>query len=368
MGMASSAENKYVEIVSRLAREFSANNKDALTKETSRAQQDLIDRGLFNSTVKVSKLLELHYQYLDGLLDFLTDSIEKNYPEFRPTKCTRHIVQIVEKEYEKLKNKVPGWLHESQLFDKGISESFNQSVITKKNEAIEGLENKCALWEKRWKQRRKWYHDPKWIITIIITIIIAVIGWILQGKNHELKSKSSQERLKVLAVDPNTGKTALFIRTKERVEELKEFIIKEKIDSWIFRNHPSFKVTKDDGSVIEYSNLSYSGSVKNQFWGKDYIDSFLSKGIKRILDETGQECRTNGLSAEEPLREAAALLNGIILNIYGRMAEVDFKLRKQRGDSEAVFKKSVDEKIKVMHEKVREHLRAALELYSDSSQ
>jgi len=365
--MIGSVEKKYEEIVSRLAREFSSNNKDALTKDTSSAQQDLITRGLFNSTIRISKLLELHYQYLDKLIDFLIDSIEKHHTQLRPTKCTNHIVQIVEKEYEKLKNKVPGWLRDSQLLDKNMLVMSEHNVISKKSKAIETLENKCALWEKRWKQKRKWYHDPKWIITIIVTIILAIIGWILQGKNHEVRSKSSQERLKVLTIDPNTGRTALFIRTKERVEELKNIIIKEKIDPWLFIKHSGLKVVKDDGSIIEVSGVAYSGSVINIFWSKDYIDPFLSKGIKRILDETGQECRTNGLRAQEPLKEAAALLNGIILNIYGRMAEVDFKLRKQRGESEKVFKKSVDEKIKVMHEKVREHLQAALELYSDQT-
>jgi len=196
----------------------------------------------------------------------------------------------------------------------------------------------------------------------VISKGVDTLGNKVDGNSQIVKSTKN------VSVDPNTGKTALNIRTKERVEELKHFIIKEKIDSWLFRKHPSFKVTKDDGSVIEYSNLEYAGSVINIFWSKDYIDTFLSKGIKRILDETGQECRTNGLRAEEPLKEAAALLNGIIWNIYDRMAEVDFKLRKQRGDSEAVFKKNVDGKIKVMDEKLREHLRAALELYSDQTQ
>lgn len=212
---------------------------------------------------------------------------------------------------------------------------------------------------------------PHHLMAGVFIFIATVFGVISKGAetlgNKAVDDSRIVELKKDVSVDPNTGKTVLNIRTKERVEELKEFIIKEKIDPWLFRKHPSFKVTKDDGSVIEFSGLEYGGSVITIFWKKDYIDSFLSKGIKRILDETGQECRTNGLSAEVPLKEAAALLNGIIWNIYDRMAVVDFKLRKQRGDSETVFKKSVDGKIKVMHEKVHEHLRAALELYSDSS-
>jgi hypothetical protein len=371
--MAGSAENKYKEIVSRLTREFSANNQDGLKKDTSSTQQDFIKRGLSNSTVKVSKLLELHYQYLDRLIDFLTDSIEKNHSQLRPSKCTNHIVQIVEKEYEKLKNKVPGWLRDSQLLDKNILATYENNVISKKSKAIEGLENKCVLWEDRWRRKRsqKRINFVKWLLGsgIGVVIIMALIrGCFSHEKQLTKVPKPAQDSLRVLPVDPNTGKTPLFIRTKERVDELKEFIIKEKIDPWLFIRHSGIKVTKDDGTVIESSGLEYAGSVINIFWSNDYIDPFLSKGIKRIFDETGCECKTNGIQAMEPLKEAAALLNGIIFNVYGRMAEVDFKLRKQRGDSEKVFKKRVDGKIKVMHEKVHEHLQAALELYSDQNQ
>lgn len=246
---------------------------------------------------------------------------------------------------------------------------FERSVISKKNKAIEGLENKCALWEDRWQQKRR-KRLVKILFIVITAILIPILSWFvpkwLSGNKGEVKPELAT-KLRITTVDPNTGKTALNIRTKERVEELKNFIIKEKIDPWLFIRHSGLKVAKDDGSIIESSGFEYAGSVINIFWSKDYIDPFLSKGIKRILDETGQECRTNGLRAEEPLKEAAALLNGIIWNIYDRMVELDFKLRKQRGDSEKVFKKSVDGKIQAMDAKLREHLRAALELYSDPS-
>ncbi|MFX0200279.1 MAG: hypothetical protein ACFFCW_29520 [Candidatus Hodarchaeota archaeon] len=373
--MAGSAVKKYEEIVSRLAREFSANNKDALTKETSRAQQDLIDRGLFNSTVKVSKLLELHYQYIDGLLDFLTNSIEKKYPEFRPTMCTKHIVQIVEKEYEKLKDKVPGWLHGSQLLDKKMLAMFEQGVISKKHKAIESLENECSLWEERWQRKMRERRRKRAVRILFVTItaiLIPVLGWFvplwLRGCDEPDELGSPGKMIRDISVDPKTGRTPLNVRTTKRVEEMKEFIIKEKIDPWLFIRIRGVQILKTDGSVIAFSGVEYQGSPRTAFLDQDYIDPFLEEGIQKVLDETGEECRTNDLRAEEPLKEAGALLAGVIRNIYNRMAEVDSRLRKKRGDSEKVSKVNIEERIKVMDKKLREHLKAALELYSDSPQ
>ena len=371
--MAGSAGKKYEEIVSRLASEFWAKNGDSLKKDSAHVQQDLIDHGLFNTTSKLSKLLDLHYQYLNRLVDFLTDSIEKNHTQLRPAKCKRYLVQIADSEYEELRRKVPGWLHQSQLLDEKIRASFEQGVTAQKDKARESLENKCALWQERWKKkkRQKGIELIKWFVGPGIGVVIIV--WLCRGYfPHEKQStevpKPAQEKLRITAVDPNTGMTVLNVRTRERVEELAEFIVKEKIDPWLFVWHPSFKVTKDDGSIIEYPGVEYGGSLSNLFWSQDYIDPFLAKGVKKVLDETGQECRANGLRAEQPLKEAGALLAGVIRNIYNRMAEVDSRLRAKRGDSEKVSKVNVEDRIEAMDKKLREHLKAALELYSHSSQ
>lgn len=369
--MPSSGKNKYREIISGLVSEFWAENGDTLKKDCGHVQQDLISSGRFNTTRKVSKLLELHYQYLNIIVDFLTDSIEKNYAQLRPAKCKKYLVQIVDSEYENLGRKVPDWLHSSQILDEKTLAMYEDGVIAEKEKSRASLENKCALWEERWKRKRR-KRSVKILFLAITAILIPVLGWFvpkwISGKNGEVKSKPAQKKLKVLPVDPNTGKTALNVRTTKRVEELGEFIIKEKIDPWLFVAIQGLQVTKADGGVIACSGLEYSGSLIKVFWSQDYIDPFLETGIQKVLDETGQECKTNDLRAEEPLKEAAALLTGLIWNIYDRMAEVDSILRKKSGDSEKVSKRNVEERIKVMDKKLREHLRAALELYSDSSQ
>ena len=368
--MADSAEKKYEEIVSRLASEFWAKNADALRKESAQIQQDLINRGLFNTTLKVSNLLDLHHRYLDRLIDFLTGSIEESYAQLRPTKCKKYLLQILDNEYGKLQCKGPSWLHQSQLSDDKMLAQFEQGVIAKRDAARNSLENKCALWEERWQQKRRGSY-LKWglkLLGAIAAILAILIPLWLAVRDEATESRSGQKTMRNSVVDPNTGKTTLNVRTRERVEQLRDFIIKEKIDPWLFVWHQSFKVTKYDGSVIEYPGLEYAEGVRRIFLAEDYIDPFVVKAMKDVLDETGQECRANGLRAEQPLKEAAALLAGMIRNVYDRLAEVDSRLRQKTGGPERVTKVDVADRITVMDEKLREHLKAALELYSDSSQ
>ena len=175
-------------------------------------------------------------------------------------------------------------------------------------------------------------------------------------------NQSLQNELKVLQVDPNTGKTALNIRTKDRVDELRDFIINEKIDPWLFIWHKSFKVTKADGSIIDYPGLEYGGSLRAIFWGKDYIDPFLKEGIRKVLDDTSKECQENKIKTEEPLKEAGSLLAGLIRNVYGRMAEIDSKLLKKGEEEKNNSRKDVSEKVESMDKYLSEQLSSALAL------
>ncbi len=365
-------ERKCKEIIARLNRVFQSNQGNQLIQKIGAIDQDFINRGLFNSTARIAELVHAHYDYISSLKNFLLESIERDYSHLSPMKCKPHLRIIIEREYIILDGKLPGWLHESQLYDEGIRVSFERGVQNKKEEAMVDLDDNCSLWDKRWrlKKKQKRIEFSKWLIGPGIGFVIIV--WLFRvcfppEEQSAEATKPVQDRLKVLSVDPNTGKTVLFVRTRERVDGLREFIIKEKIDPWLFLWHRSFKVTKFDGSIIEYPNLEYGGSLRAIFWGQDYIDPFLKEGIQQVLDETGKECRVNQIRAEEPVKEAGALLAGIIRNIYDRMAEVDSKLLKKREGSEKVSKKNVEDRIRTMDKYLREQLQAALELYSGSA-
>ena len=348
------------EIIARLDKDFQSNHKQELIQEIGANDQDFISTGRYGTTKRVSVLIHVHYDYISHLINIILESLERDYPNLSPIKCKQHLIAIIEREYDKLANKVPGWLIQSQLPDPTMFKLFEDGVQKKKEEAISSLDNNCHLWEERWKHKVREHRRKtvkKAVFYTIAAILIPVLGWFVP-------KWISGNNFKVLPVDPNSGRTPLNVRTRERVEKLKEFIIKEKIEPWLFMEIIDFRVTKADGSLIAYSGIKYSGSPILVFWSKDYIDPFLKEGIQKVLDETGQECRENNLKAEEPLKEAGALLTGLIWNVYNRMAEVDAKLRKNSTSKESVNKKDIKDRVESMDKYLREQLLAALELYS----
>jgi len=209
-------QKNYEEIIIRLAEDFRAEQKGDLAKRIGETNHDFIDRGLFNSTARVVQLIQIHYDYIAMLIEFLANSIENSYAQLHPAKCRKFLVQIVDSEYEELVRKVPSWLHESQLLNDEMCASSKHGVITKRDTTRVDLENKCALWEERWRQRRKWYHDPKWIIGIIVAVILAVLGWFvpewISMNNGEVKPRSAQEtsnEINIVDIEKSPGSIVL---------------------------------------------------------------------------------------------------------------------------------------------------------------
>ena len=348
-------KRKYKEIITRLDKDFQSNHKQELIQKISTINQDFIDRGLYNTSHRIGQLIRIHYDYINKLLDSIFESLETDYTNLSPVKCKSHLLIIVENEYARLLQQVPAWLLESGFRNDTERKSFEQNIQNELMRAKQNIENKCALWEERWKQRRKWYHDPKWIIGIIIAVLLGTFSWFVP-------EWISRSKLKVLPVDPNTGRTPMYYRTRERVEKRSEYLIKEKIDQWLFISTGKMKITRHDGSTFAPGEAVYSGSVVNVFW-EGIIQPFLEEDIQEVFDEVGAECRNNDVDASIPLEEAADLLRGMVWRVYNRMADVDQKLRTKRS-KEKPSRRNVQSKCDSMIEFIDGQLEAAKALYS----
>jgi hypothetical protein len=361
--MRHSSEATCREILARLVEDFRAKCGDEL-KEVPSVNQDFISRPLFNSTARVSKILTLHYEYARKLEESLVQAIEKDYRHLRPSICETELTKIIESEYTRIGRKVAGWLQESQLLaNPDILASYEQDVTQKAEQAKKSIANACILWEERWKAQRqeKRNHLLKWAVGILLTaivcpIVVAVVIGMMQGKSHP------SELQRNMGADPNTGRTPLFVRTKARVKQREDYLIKEKVHPWLFMwPESSVKVKLHDGRDYSYAGLEYGGSVVSVFWKS--LDPFLEDTVRQVLDEVGKECQSNGIDASAPLTEAGWLLESMITHVYQEMAEVDQKLRGRR-DQKSVPRADVEPQIKHMTEIVQEHVKAAMALYS----
>lgn len=169
--------------------------------------------------------------------------------------------------------------------------------------------------------------------------------------------------IREVTIDPNTGRSDLYARSKARVDKTTDYLIKEKVNPWLFMQ-PGSKttITLHDGRMYSYAGLEFSGSVRDLFW-QSFIDPFLEDAVQQVLDEVGKECQSNRLDCYSPLDEAARLLESMVRTVYHAMADVDQRLR-GKGYPKNVQKMDVQWQIDRMVEKVKGYLRAAKALYS----
>jgi hypothetical protein len=166
------------QIIAGLVHDFWARYGDELTRKDSEIDADSINRGLFNSTARISDKVGVHRQYVEQLSQFLLTSLERDYPQVRPSACQAELEQALEDEYARLSRRVPGWLHASNLLQDDIRIGFEQGIIKYCDKAKKDVENACVLWNVRWiERRRRWYRDPKWLVGIGVPVVIAVLGW-----------------------------------------------------------------------------------------------------------------------------------------------------------------------------------------------
>jgi len=373
---------KCEKIINHLIQEYHSRYRQEANQRIAEVAQDHISRGLANSTVVVTKKLAVEYKYINRLMDFLFQSLEKDFPKIDLKSCEGFLVRVVEVEYKKLPPTANTWLMQARMAQQGIIKQYENGTLKRLEETKKNVENRCELSNEE-RGQRKWWHERtnQWIVGIIVMILLAVTGWLISSISKTESHTSGDSSPSIITEGPNSFVTVnyekdenlhrvipakvLYVRTKKKVDELEDFLIKEKLIPWRFFRTGKFKVTNYDGKVIAYSGVEFEGSPQNVFW-EGFIEPFIEDGIQKILDEIGKECQQNNLDPEPHIKEAASLLYGLIIKVYNYMAETDQRLR-GKGYPEKVKRMDVDDKIRKMNEVLEEHVEAVLALYSNNS-
>ena len=215
--------------------------------------------------------------------------------------------------------------------------------------------------------RGLWQRFHRWIIgmSAALGLILAVLT---QGakildfvRPNRISNNQAKAPIRQVSVDPNTHRTPLYSRTRSRVDERTEYLIREKIDPWLLISTGLITITLHDGSPFDLKGFAYSGSPARVFW--DLIEPFLKRDIREIFDEVGAECRDHDIDASIPLEEAAMLLRGMVWRVYNRMADIDQRLR-TKSSKEKPPRRDVQPKADHMVEFLDGQLEAAKALYS----
>jgi hypothetical protein len=116
-----------------------------------------------------------------------------------------------------------------------------------------------------------------------------------------------------------------FIRERVALEFRK--LEQDKVTPWaFFLSGKGVRLTNFLGKKIEYSGIGFEGSSRTVFWN-GFIQPFLQDIVSRSFSETWSFCLEHGLEPKQPIVETASVLKTCINRIYGRMSDIDQKLR-----------------------------------------
>ena len=80
------------------------------------------------------------------------------------------------------------------------------------------------------------------------------------------------------------------------------------------------------GEPVRYKGIKFSGTPRGKFWG-GFFELDIEDAIEALVDETFEDCKKYPAYSEAALMETFDLLRGFVVQVYGRMVEVDRILR-----------------------------------------
>jgi hypothetical protein len=177
-------------IIELLMRDYLSKNSKILTERTGEIVQDHINRGLYNSTVCINRQLQVHYDHIDGLIDYIIESLKGDFANISPGRCKEKLLEIVEYEYKKLIPFANVFLINTGLASQNILKGFKRGINNKKEKVKQAIETKVAIIEKQKAviaKKKPWYKKAWPYITgaiVFIAAILAIIWYVVDLKER----------------------------------------------------------------------------------------------------------------------------------------------------------------------------------------
>lgn len=157
-------------------------NAKSLTNRTGEIVQDHINRGLPNSTMCLNTQLGAHYDHIDSLIDYIIESLKKDFPNIPLGQCKERLLAIVNEEYRKLIPFANSFLVNTGLASQGILRGFETGIDRKKEDVRQAVETKIAIIEEQrlataeTVKKKPWYKKAWLYITAIAVFLAAILA------------------------------------------------------------------------------------------------------------------------------------------------------------------------------------------------
>lgn len=135
---------------------------------------------------------------------------------------------------------------------------------------------------------------------------------------------------------------------------------REQITPWaLFNSGEAMAVTDYHGRKIAYRGLRFEGSPRTVFWS-NYIEPFLEQIACDAITYARNLSTEKKVDPRRPIFAVEGLLLGRVRETYGRMAEIDRRLR-GRGFPEKVPLRSTKRELQKMEGVIRRHVAGELQ-------
>jgi hypothetical protein len=190
---------KCEKIIKRLVQEYHSRHRQEAKQIIAKIAQDHISRGLSGSTVVVTKKLAVEYNYIGKLVDFLLQSLEKDFPKFPSKACKEILINTVEAEFKKLPAIANNWLMEANFLQPDMIKQYGNGISKRLEETKKNIENRCELSNEK-RGQKKWWHKRtnQFIVTTVIAVImliLALLGVFGKREEHALRELMLREDL-----------------------------------------------------------------------------------------------------------------------------------------------------------------------------
>lgn len=142
-------EKNFDAVIELLRKDYLSKNANNLADRTGEIVQDHINRGLHNSAICINKQLGVNYGHIDSLIDYIIESLKRDFPNIPLVQCKERLFVIADEEYKKLIPFARNFLVNTGLISESNFGNCEQGINRKKEEAKQAIETKITLIEEQ---------------------------------------------------------------------------------------------------------------------------------------------------------------------------------------------------------------------------
>lgn len=135
-------KKKYEKTVNDLVQQYQKDNEQDLRFKITGVEGKYTLKGLPISTVVINDKLDVMYEYIDRLVDFVFQSRTVDFPGLPLKICKKFLTNTIENEYKKLPDAAKIWLTQACPNQPQAIEQYKEAILERLEQAKENINSR----------------------------------------------------------------------------------------------------------------------------------------------------------------------------------------------------------------------------------